>query len=93
MEGETQNLPSEKNTTKIVEQVVNQSVLKVERFAPSACLFVYDVVTEIQQNFLGRMIEEIFPFQNDSKIRLPTQRNLEAYCSRATAETKSQVLF
>lgn len=55
MEGEAQNLPSKQNATQIVEQVVNQSVLKVERFATGACHFVYDVVTESQQNFVVRI--------------------------------------
>lgn len=55
MESETRNVPSKQNAAQIVEQIVNQSVLKVERFATGACHFVYDVVTESRQNFVVRI--------------------------------------
>jgi Ser/Thr protein kinase RdoA (MazF antagonist) len=55
MKGEIHNIPSEQNATEIVERVVNQSVLKVERFVTGDCHFVYDVVTESRQNFVVRI--------------------------------------
>src|SRR6266550_7403195 len=55
MTGEIKSLPNEQDAARIVQQVLNENVLSVNRFPTGACHFVYDVVTEKGRNVVARI--------------------------------------
>jgi Ser/Thr protein kinase RdoA (MazF antagonist) len=55
MTGGTKSLPNEQDAARIVQKVLNENVLSVNRFPTGACHFVYDVVTEKGRNVVARI--------------------------------------
>jgi Ser/Thr protein kinase RdoA (MazF antagonist) len=55
MAGKINELPNEKDASRIVEEVLHEPVLTVSRFPTGACHFVYDVVTESGRNVVARI--------------------------------------
>ncbi len=55
MTGEIKSLPNEQDAARIVQQVLNENVLSINRFPTGACHFVYDVVTEKGRNVVARI--------------------------------------
>lgn len=55
MAGENSSLPSDKDASRIVQEVLHEPVISVSRFPTGACHFVYDVITESGRNVVARI--------------------------------------
>jgi hypothetical protein len=55
MTGEAKRPPNEKDAARIVQKVLDEPVLSVNRFPTGACHFVYDVVTESGRKVVARI--------------------------------------
>ncbi|MGH9855589.1 MAG: phosphotransferase family protein, partial [Blastocatellia bacterium] len=55
MKDKTDLLPTEEDAARIVQRVLEESVINVNRFVTGACHFVYDVITESGRNVVARI--------------------------------------
>jgi hypothetical protein len=55
MSGETTSLPNEQDAALIVRRVLDEPVLRVNRFPTGVCHFVYDVITESGRKVVVRI--------------------------------------